>query len=62
MYLEVEELHATWHGKFTMHVHDPTIILEAIAEMKLSILHAYFEMFGSCNDINVFTACISFAC
>jgi len=43
----------TWHGQFTGHCHDPTIILEAVASHDLWIWHAYFGMPGSHNDINV---------
>lgn len=43
----------SWHGQFTGHVHDPTIILEAVANQETWFWHAYFGMPGSCNDINV---------
>jgi len=42
-----------WHGQFTGHCHDPTIILEVVASRDLWIWHAYFGMPGSHNDINV---------
>lgn len=42
-----------WHGQFTGHVKDPTIILEAVADQETWFWHAYFGMPGSCNDINV---------
>jgi hypothetical protein len=35
------------------HVHEPTIILEAVASKDLWIWHAFFGMPGSHNDINV---------
>jgi hypothetical protein len=44
---------ATWHGQFTGHVKDPTIILEAVADQETWFWHAYFGIPGSCNDINV---------
>ena len=40
------------HGQYKGHVEKPTIILEAIA-FDLWIWHAFFEMPGSHNDINV---------
>lgn len=42
-----------WHGSFTGHVHEPTIILEAVASYDLWIWHANFGMPGGMNDINV---------
>jgi hypothetical protein len=44
---------ATWHGQFTGHVKDPTIILEAVTDHETCFWHAYFGMPRSCNDINV---------
>ena len=38
---------------YTGHVHEPTIILEAIASYDLWIWHAFFGLLGSLNDINV---------
>jgi hypothetical protein len=38
---------------YTGHCHEPTIILEAVASQDLWIWHAFFEMPGSLNDINV---------
>jgi hypothetical protein len=38
---------------YTGHVHEPTIILEAVADKDLGIWHAFFGMPGSHNDINV---------
>ena len=42
-----------WHGQFTGHCHDPTIILDAVASQDLWIWHAYFGLPGSHNDLNV---------
>nr|XP_017233175.1 PREDICTED: uncharacterized protein LOC108207225 [Daucus carota subsp. sativus] len=44
---------AGWQGMYTGHVHEPTIILEAIALKDLWIWHAFFGLPGSLNDINV---------
>jgi hypothetical protein len=44
---------SAWQGMYTGHVHDPTIILEAVADKDLWIWHAFFGMPGSHNDINV---------
>lgn len=41
------------HGMYQGHVHEPTIILEAVASKDLWIWHAFFGMPGSHNDINV---------
>jgi hypothetical protein len=38
---------------YTGHVHEPTIILEVVADKDLWIWHAFFGMPGSHNDINV---------
>ncbi|XP_028102473.1 uncharacterized protein LOC114301711 [Camellia sinensis] len=35
------------------HIHEPTIILEAVASYDLWIWHAFFGLLGSHNDINV---------
>jgi hypothetical protein len=43
----------TWKGQFTGRGKQPTMILEAVAAHDLWIWHAYFDMPGSCNDINV---------
>jgi hypothetical protein len=40
-------------GMYSGHVHEPTIILEAVASKDLWIWHAFFGMPGSHNDINV---------
>ncbi|XP_017248253.1 uncharacterized protein LOC108219350 [Daucus carota subsp. sativus] len=42
-----------WQGMYTGHVHEPTIILEAIASKDLWIWHAFFGLPWSLNDINV---------
>ena len=44
---------SAWQGMYTGHVHEPTIILEAVADKDLWIWHAFFGMPGSHNDINV---------
>ncbi|XP_028056446.1 uncharacterized protein LOC114260503 [Camellia sinensis] len=38
---------------YTGHIHEPTIILEAVASYDLWIWHAFFGLPGSHNDINV---------
>ncbi|XP_072150827.1 uncharacterized protein [Setaria viridis] len=40
-------------GMYSGHVHEPTIILEAVASHDLWIWHAFFGLPGSHNDINV---------
>ncbi|GLT72463.1 hypothetical protein SLA2020_443970 [Shorea laevis] len=42
-----------WAGMFSGHIHEPTIILEAVASYDLWIWHAFFGLPGSHNDINV---------
>ncbi|KAL3622527.1 hypothetical protein CASFOL_033938 [Castilleja foliolosa] len=42
-----------WKGMYSGHIHEPTIILEAIASYDLWIWHAFFGLPGSLNDINV---------
>ncbi|XP_062230284.1 uncharacterized protein LOC133927990 [Phragmites australis] len=42
-----------WAESYTEHVNAPTIILEAVASHDLWIWHAFFDMSGSLNDINV---------
>jgi hypothetical protein len=44
---------SAWQGMYTGHVHEPTIILEAVADKDIWIWHAFFGMPGSHNDINV---------
>ena len=50
-----------YHGMYTGHVHQPTIVLEAVASYDLWIWHAFFGMLGSNNDINVLDASNMFA-
>ena len=38
---------------YSGHVHEPKIILEAVASYDLWIWHAFFGLPGSHNDINV---------
>ncbi|XP_028089579.1 uncharacterized protein LOC114289930 [Camellia sinensis] len=40
-------------GMYSGHIHEPTIILEAVASQDLWIWHAFFGMPGSHNGINV---------
>ena len=61
-------MHCAWkncpvayHGMYTSHVHQPTIVLEAVASYNLWIWHAFFGMPGSNNDINVLDASNLFA-
>uniref|UniRef100_A0A2N9H1F0 DDE Tnp4 domain-containing protein n=1 Tax=Fagus sylvatica TaxID=28930 RepID=A0A2N9H1F0_FAGSY len=42
-----------WQSNFTGHIHEPTIILEAVASYDLWIWHAFFGLPESHNDINV---------
>ena len=42
-----------WHGQYTGHHRDPTIVLEAVASQDLWIWHCFFGLPGSLNDINV---------
>ena len=42
-----------WKGMYSGHVHEPTIILEAVSSYDLWIWHAFFGLPGSHNDINV---------
>ncbi|KAL6205172.1 hypothetical protein ACLB2K_022434 [Fragaria x ananassa] len=42
-----------WHGMYSGHIYEPTIILEAVASYNLWIWHAFFGLPGSHNDINV---------
>jgi hypothetical protein len=44
---------AAWHGQYTGHVREPTIILEAVASYDLWFWHAFFGMPGCNNDLNV---------
>jgi hypothetical protein len=42
---------------YSGHVHEPTIILEAVASKDLWIWHAFFGMSRTRNDINVKQMC-----
>ena len=42
-----------WKGQYSGHIHEPTIILEAMASFDLWIWHAFFGLPGSNNDINI---------
>ncbi|XP_024318825.1 uncharacterized protein LOC100826180 isoform X2 [Brachypodium distachyon] len=44
---------SSWQGMYTGHVHEPTIILGAVASQDLWIWHAFFGLPSSLNDINV---------
>ena len=44
---------SAWKGMYCGHIHEPTIILEAVASYDLWIWHAFFGLPGSHNDINV---------
>ncbi|XP_038715002.1 uncharacterized protein LOC120008691 [Tripterygium wilfordii] len=44
---------SAWKGKYTGHIHEPTLILEAIASYDLWIWHTFFGMQGALNDISV---------
>ncbi|KAL9346423.1 hypothetical protein Peur_061276 [Populus x canadensis] len=50
---EADKCPIAWHGMYTGHCREPTIILEAVASQDLWIWHAFFGMPGSLNDINV---------
>ncbi|XP_042992278.1 uncharacterized protein LOC122318748 [Carya illinoinensis] len=41
------------HGMYSGHIHEPTIILEAVASYDLWIWHAFFGLPGSHTDINM---------
>nr|XP_034925837.1 uncharacterized protein LOC118057386 [Populus alba] len=53
MHWKWEKCPIAWHGMYTGHCREPTIILEAVASQDLWIWHAFFGMPGSLNDINV---------
>jgi hypothetical protein len=61
MHWEWKNSPSTWHGQYTGHAHEPTIILEAAASKDLWILHAFFRLQGSLNDINVLHCSLLFA-
>ncbi|KAK9289360.1 hypothetical protein L1049_007515 [Liquidambar formosana] len=42
-----------WQGMYSGHIHEPTIILEAVASNDLWIWHAFFGLPGSLNDLNM---------
>ena len=44
---------SAWQGMYCGHVHEPTIILEAVASHNLWIWHVFFGLPWSHNDINV---------
>src|SRR6266540_2970716 len=44
---------SAWQGMYSGHLHEPTIILEAVASQDLWVWHAFFGLPGSHNDINV---------
>ena len=44
---------SAWQDMYCGHVHEPTIILEAVASHNLWIWHVFFGLPGSHNDINV---------
>uniref|UniRef100_A0A5B7BMJ1 Putative nuclease HARBI1 n=1 Tax=Davidia involucrata TaxID=16924 RepID=A0A5B7BMJ1_DAVIN len=50
-----------WQGMYFGHIHEPTIILEAVASYDLWIWHAFFGLPGSHNDINVLERSCIFA-
>eukprot|EP00258_Populus_trichocarpa_P029324 XP_024445343.1 uncharacterized protein LOC112324920 [Populus trichocarpa] len=53
MHWKWEKCPIAWHGMYSGHCREPTIILEAVASQDLWIWHAFFGMPGSLNDINV---------
>ena len=53
MHWKWEKCPIAWHGMYTNHCREPTIILKAVASQDLWIWHAFFGMHGSLNDINV---------
>ncbi|XP_042017822.1 uncharacterized protein LOC121765681 [Salvia splendens] len=55
MHWERRNCPVAWKGQFTSGFkgRHPTMILEAIADYRLRICHAYFRVAGSNNDINV---------
>src|SRR5438128_1151707 len=44
---------SAWQGQYSGYLHEPTIILEAVASQDLWIQHAFWGLPGSLNDINV---------
>jgi hypothetical protein len=53
MHWKLKNCPTAWQGNFIGHIHEPTIILEAVTSYDLWIWHAFFELPGSHNDINV---------
>jgi hypothetical protein len=54
MHWKWEKCPTAWHGMYTGHYREPTIILEVVILQDLWIWHAFFGMPGSLlNDINV---------
>ena len=55
MYWEWKNYLAAWKGFYTTDYKgkNPAMILEAVADYRLLILHAYFGVAGSNNDLNV---------
>ncbi|XP_066333163.1 uncharacterized protein [Miscanthus floridulus] len=53
MYWAWKNCPVEFQGQYKGHVEKPTIILEVVASNDLWIWHAFFEMLGSHNDINV---------
>ena len=53
MHLRWKKCHAAWHDQYTSQHHDTTILLEAVTSKDLWILHCFFVLPSSLNDINV---------
>jgi hypothetical protein len=53
MHWEWKNCPSAWHGQYTRHASEPTIIVEVVASKDLWIWHAFFGLPGSLNDINV---------
>ncbi|XP_018474045.1 uncharacterized protein LOC108845314 [Raphanus sativus] len=53
MHWEWKNCPTAWKGQFTRGSGKPTIVLEAVASQDLWILHAFFGLPGTLNDINV---------
>jgi len=61
MHWKWEKCPITWHGMYTGHYREPTIILEAVASQDLWLWHVFFGMPGSLNEINVLDRSLIFA-